>query len=159
MTGATGESATIVSKPAQYRIAVDNTLRWAFNQDGVLAWVNTGVMIPRNAWTHVAVVYDHGLVKTYVNGRLAHAQQLTGTLTVGPNPSASMTIGGRADLVASYFGWLDELQVATAALSATEIEAMALAGAARCARRPRRPDGQPVECRLWIALHGDRDAG
>ena len=39
-----------------------------------------------------------------------------------------MTIGGRADVVASYLGWLDELQVATAALSATEIEAIALAG-------------------------------
>jgi hypothetical protein len=130
VNGQFGESATIVSKPAQYRIAryFDGTLRWAFNQDGVLAWVNTGVVIPGNVWTHVAVVYDHGLVKTYMNGRLAHAQQLTGTLTVGPNPSASMTIGGRADLVAFYFGWLDELQVATAALSATEIEAMALAG-------------------------------
>jgi hypothetical protein len=34
VTGATGESATIVSKPAQYRIAryLDGTLRWAFNQ-------------------------------------------------------------------------------------------------------------------------------
>ena len=125
-----GESATIVSKPGQYRIAryPDGTLRWAFNQDGVLAWVNTGVVIPGNTWTHVAVAYDHGLVKTYVNGRLAHAQQLTGTLAAGPNPSAAMTIGGRADVNAFYFGWLDELQVFGSTLSAAEIEAMAMAG-------------------------------
>src|SRR5262249_53835590 len=99
-----GESGTIVSKPAQYRIAryPDGTLRWAFNQNGVLAWVNTGIVIPANVWTHVAVTYDGGFVNTYVNGHLAHTQQLAGTLTTGPNPTASLTIAGRPDASAFY---------------------------------------------------------
>ena len=161
-TGQLGESGTIVSKPAQYRIAryPDGTLRWAFNQDGMLAWVNTGVVIPGNTWTHVAVAYDHGLVKTYVNGRLAHAQQLTGTLTAGPNPSASMTIGGRADLVAR----LPRLARRAAGVWRRPERGRDRRDRARRQRhavRARRDDddGQrPVARRLRVAVPGDRDA-
>ena len=51
---------------AQYRIAryPDGTLRWAFNHTTGFNWVNTGVVIPGNLWSHVAVTYDAGLVKT-----------------------------------------------------------------------------------------------
>src|SRR5439155_9581925 len=82
-TGQIGEAATIVSKPAHYRVAryPDGTLRWAFSQTTGFTWVNTGIVVPGNTSTHIAVSYDAGLVKTYVNGRLAHSQQLSGTLT------------------------------------------------------------------------------
>lgn len=128
--GHAGESGTIVSKPSQYRVARygDGTLRWAFNQSGTFEWINTGVMIPSSVWTHVAVVYDHGVVNTYVNGRLAHTYELTGTLVAGADPIAPLTIGGRADASASYFGWLDELQMYGGALSGSDVERIALAG-------------------------------
>ncbi|HEY3161420.1 MAG TPA: LamG-like jellyroll fold domain-containing protein [Vicinamibacterales bacterium] len=128
--GSSGQPATIVSKPNQYRVArfPDGTLRWAFSQTTGFDWVNTGVVIPDSvAWTHVAVSYDAGLVKTYVNGWLVHTQQLSGTLTPG-NPAASITIGGRPDAYEPWWGSLDELQVFTAALPASDIEAIALAG-------------------------------
>ena len=129
-TGQIGESGTIVSKPAQYRVArfLDGTLRWAFSQATGFAWVNTGVVLPNNAWTHVAVSFDGTAGRTYVNGRLAHTAALSGPLVNAGDPSASMTIGGRADANAFYFGWIDELQVFTTPLTAAEVEAIALAG-------------------------------
>src|SRR5207249_6505597 len=98
-----------------------------FSQTTGFTWVNTGIVVPGNTSTHIAVSYDAGLVKTYVNGRLAHSQQLSGTLTNAADWSSSLTIGGRADVSASYLGWLDELQVFTSSLPAADIEAMALA--------------------------------
>ena len=129
-TGYLGESATIVAKPAFYRIAryPDGTLRYAFSRTTGYDWVNTGVVLPGNAWSHVAVAYDAGLVKTYVNGRLVHTHQLTGTPTATGDWTASMTIGGRADATASYWGWIDDLQLYTASLSGAEVDALARAG-------------------------------
>ena len=81
-TGFSGQSGTLVTKPAQYRIAryPDGTLRWAFSHTTGYNWVNTGAVIPMNLWSHVAVTYDQGLVRSYLNGRLIHTQQLSGTL-------------------------------------------------------------------------------
>ena len=60
-----------MTKPAHYRIAryPDGTLRWAFSHTTGYEWVNTGVVIPSNVWSHVAVMYDNGLVKSFLNGR------------------------------------------------------------------------------------------
>ena len=131
-TGALGEHATIVSKPAQYRVArfLDGTLRWAFSTTAGFDWVNTGVVLPGNVWTHVAISYDAGVVSTYVNGRLAHTQALAGELTTAADPSLPLSIGGRADAAALYFGWIDELQIFEPALAGSDIDAIALAGSA-----------------------------
>ena len=128
--GTSGESATIVSKPAQYTVAVfpDRTLRWAFSHTTGFAWVNTGVRLTLGAFTHVAVTYDAGLVNTYVNGALVHTRQLAGVLTNATDYAQSLTIGGRADANAPFWGLMDEVQVFTGALSASDVEAIALAG-------------------------------
>jgi hypothetical protein len=125
-----GQSGTLVTKPAQYRIAryLDGTLRWAFSHSGGYTWVNTGAIIPAQQWSHVAVAYDNGLVKSYLNGTLVHTQQLSGSLVSTGNPNASLTIGGRADLAATLHGTLDDVQIYDRAVSAAEIESIALAG-------------------------------
>jgi hypothetical protein len=101
-----------------------------------LAWVNTGVLIPGNTWTHVAVVYDHGLVKTYVNGRSAHALQPVCTLTAGIEPVRTTT--RQAPISSRLMAGSTSCRVVTAAFSATEIEAIALAGSGSCTRGRRR---------------------
>ena len=123
-----GESGTIVAREPQYRIAryPDGTLRWAFNHTTGFNWVNTGIVLPVNVWAHVAVTYDHGLVNTYINGQLAHTYQLTGTRIDGA--SNGPTIGGRPEVTAVWVGGMDELEIYQSALSATEVEALALAG-------------------------------
>ena len=128
--GMYGESGTIVSNPLQYRIAryPDGTLRWAFNQTTGFNWVNTGVKLPAGVWSHVAVTYKDGLVRSYVNGRLVHSTQLTGTLTTTGNPLTNMTIGGRNGVMATLIGTLDDLMIFDDALSSSDVDSLALSG-------------------------------
>ena len=49
----------------------DGSIQWAFaNTNPGWVFVNTGQIAPLNQWTHIAVVYDGGTVKTYINGVL-----------------------------------------------------------------------------------------
>jgi len=63
----------IINKEGEYELArfPDGTIQWGFaNTSPGWNWVNTGSMAPLNQWTHVAVPYDSGVVKTYINGAL-----------------------------------------------------------------------------------------
>ena len=77
-----GSSAVILNKEGEYEIAVwsDGTIRWALaNSNPGWYWVNTGHVIPRNGWSHVALTYDRFEVKTYVNGEVIHSLPRAGT--------------------------------------------------------------------------------
>ncbi len=63
-----------------------------------------------------------------MNGRLAHTQQLSGTLTLSEDPNASLTIGGRADVLATLIGTYDDVQIYDQAMPAADVEALAQAG-------------------------------
>jgi len=129
-TSFSGQTGTLATKPAQYRIAryPDGTLRWAFSRTTGYTWVNTGAVVPYQQWSHVAVTYDNGLVKSYVNGRLVHTHQLDGNPSVSGDPNASFTIGGRADQLATLNGTYDDVQIYDAAMNANDVEALAQAG-------------------------------
>ena len=129
-SGQYGSYGTIVSNPLQYHIAryPDGTLRWAFNTTAGFAWVNTGAQLATNMWSHVAVTYKDGHVRSYVNGRLVHDAALSGTLTTSGSPLASMTVGGRDGVLATLVGTLDDLMIFGDALPAAEVDGLALAG-------------------------------
>jgi Concanavalin A-like lectin/glucanases superfamily/Bacterial Ig-like domain (group 3)/MBG domain (YGX type) len=125
-----GASGTLVTKPAQYRIAryPDGTLRWAFSRTTGYTWVNTGVVIPYQHWSHVALTYDNGLVNSYVNGKLVHTHALSGSPALTGDPNASFSIGGRADQLGTLSGTFDDVQVYDGAMSAAGVAALAQAG-------------------------------
>ncbi|HMD36177.1 MAG TPA: LamG-like jellyroll fold domain-containing protein, partial [Vicinamibacterales bacterium] len=127
--GIQGESGTIVDVPVQYRIAryFDGTLRWAFNTTAGFNWVNTGVSIPLNTWSHVAVTYKDGLVTSYLNGRLVHSAPLSGTLTTD-GPNAGATLMGRYNVTATTFGTIDDVMFFDDALPDADIEGLVVAG-------------------------------
>ena len=129
-TGFSGESGTLVTKPAHYRIAryPDGTLRWAFSHTTGYNWVNTGVVIPLNQWSHVAVTYDQGLVKSFLNGKLLHTHQLTGALVYGAHEYESLTIAGRNDVAATLLGTFDDVQIYDRPMAAAGVDAIARAG-------------------------------
>ena len=126
--------STLVYNPRQYKIVrwSDGTLRWAFNQSGTFSWVNTGVVVPANAWAHVAVTYQGGVVRTYLNGTLAHSQALSEPLGSGPNAEYagnSLQIGGTAIVTFSGLnGALDDVMIFDAALPASDIDSLAMSG-------------------------------
>jgi hypothetical protein len=128
--GQYGTFGTIVWNPLQYRIAryADGTLRWAFNTTTGFDWVNTGVQIPLNIWSHVAVTVKDGVVRSYLNGRLVHTAQLSGTLTTTGNPGENLNIGGRNGMMASLIGTLDDLMIFDDALAPEDVDNLALYG-------------------------------
>src|SRR5207247_10557111 len=67
----TSDASVPVNKEGEYELArfPDGTLRFALaNTTPGWDWVDTGVVIPLGAWTHVAVAYDGGAVRTWVDG-------------------------------------------------------------------------------------------
>jgi len=135
--GQDGEAGTIVSKEDQFRIArfPDGTVRWAFaNTNPGFVWVNTGVIIPAGVWTHVVVTYDHGVVKTYVNGRLVHTFDGAGdmqTIAGLPYWGRYVSFGNREDAAHKSFliGAIDEVQMLDVVWDAATIESAFFAGA------------------------------
>ncbi|HEY4423151.1 MAG TPA: LamG-like jellyroll fold domain-containing protein, partial [Pyrinomonadaceae bacterium] len=126
-TGA-GSHATcggiIVNKEGEYELArfTDGTIQWAFaNTNPGWNWVNTGYVAPLNQWTHVAVTYDGGVVKTYINGTLFHTYAGTGAIGDVDNSQNDFRVGGRQAASHNFRGRIDEVRVYNRALSASEV--------------------------------------
>jgi hypothetical protein len=117
----------IINKEGEYEIArfSDGTIRWAFaNTSPGWNWINTGVVAPLNQWTHVAVVYESGIVKTYINGVLTHTHNGSGAIGDIDNTRNEFWIGGRQVLSEHFQGRIDEVRVYNRAISASEITAL-----------------------------------
>ena len=80
--------------------------------------------VPRNVWTHLAVVYDgsNGIERQYVNGLLVNE----GTSILGSN-TAPLEIGNSGDC-SSFGGSIDEVAIYSRALDSSEIQAIFNAG-------------------------------
>ncbi len=135
--GQTGEAGVIASREDQFRIArfADGTIRWAFNNENPgYTWVNTEAVVPQGTWTHVAVTYDSGVVKTYLNGRLVHTHQGTGeiqTRTGLPFWGPWLSLGNRHDPAhnSALIGAIDEVQFLDVVWDGPTIDASFFAGA------------------------------
>ena len=92
-----------------------------------------GGSIPLNAWTHVAMTFDssNGQYALYVNGKSVASTTNTGALF---NSSHNVQIGREDSYIGRLFdGLIDEVEVYSRALSATDLLAIYNAGAAgRC---------------------------
>jgi hypothetical protein len=124
----------LVRHPFQYMVQRfgDGSIGFQFaQQDGGVAQAVTSAKAPQDVWTHVAVTYDIGFVRTYINGRLVDTYRRTGTLRV-PAWQTPLSIGGQDDPSnpKPFVGSLDELQLFDRVLSDGDIESMFLAGSA-----------------------------
>ena len=76
-------------------------------------------ILPTNTWTHLAVTYDGGTLRLYVNGTLSGSQAKTGSITTSTN---ALQIGGDS-LYGQYFnGLIDEIRIYNSPLPATSIQ-------------------------------------
>jgi hypothetical protein len=121
---------TIIRRREGYSLArlANGSIAWAFRktEPSGLSYQDTGVKLPLNVWSHVVVVLDGTVVKTYLNGRLAHTATNIGI--VYATESYAATIGG-ADNNADFFkGVLDEVQLFQNGLNDLQVEQLFLAG-------------------------------
>ncbi|NCS18130.1 MAG: LamG domain-containing protein, partial [Microcystis aeruginosa G13-12] len=122
-----GNGAIIVNREGEYVVAVwdDGTIRWAFaNTNPGWNWINTGYTISTDKWTHIAVSYDKGLIKTYANGSLAHTYDGTGTIGDVFASQNEFRVGYRQAANSQYFkGQIDEVRIWNVARTQAEIQA------------------------------------
>ena len=96
----------IANKEGEYELCIfdDGSLHFAFAEGGSWAWHDTGATIARNAWTHVAVTYDAGLVTTYVNGVAVDSQSMATSTIDDVYPGLNeLRIGGRSNSPAGQY--------------------------------------------------------
>jgi hypothetical protein len=122
--GSAGEQGGIVvNKEGEFEVARfgDGTIHWAFNNDDPgWAWQDTGCEAPLNQWTHVAVVYDAGTVRTFADGVLVHAYHGSGTLS----QHGELRVGGRTFSSQHFDGLMDDVRVYPRALAELEVKAL-----------------------------------
>jgi RHS repeat-associated protein len=133
-TGA-GSDATyggaIVVKEGEYVIAryPNGTIQWGFaNSNPGWSFINTGYVAPLNQWTHLAVTYDNGTIKTYANGTLVHTYNGSGAIGDAITGQNDFRIGGRQAISQHFQGRIDDVRVYNRALTASEVN-LALNGA------------------------------
>ena len=125
-TGPGSSGGIIVNREGEYEIARNSngTIAWAFkNTNPGWAWINTGFVAPLNTWTHVAVVYDQGVIDTYGNGVLQHTYNGAGSLG-DSGVWDEFWIGGRHDVNQFFDGLIDEVRVFNRALGPGEIPSL-----------------------------------
>jgi len=115
---------TILVKEGEYVIArfPNGTIQWGFaNSNPGWQFIDTGYVAPLNQWTHLAVTYDNGTIKTYANGILVHSYGGSGSIGDQITAQNDFRIGGRQVISQQFQGEIDEVRVYNRALTASEI--------------------------------------
>lgn len=118
----------IINKEGEYEVGLfpDGTVRWAFkNAAPGWDWYNTGHVVSVNEWTHLAVSYDNGTIKTYANGTLVHTYNGAGVIGDAHPALDDLRIGGRSNNPpGKYFdGAIREVRIWNVARTGAEISA------------------------------------
>lgn len=120
-------AAILVNREGEYEIMRlnDQTIGWAFanTTPGWLS-VSSGYVAPTNRWTHVAVTYASGVIKTYANGTLVHTYNGTGSIGDVDAAKNDFRIAGRQAGGNWFPGLIDETTIYNRELSAAEIQSL-----------------------------------
>ena len=120
------EGGIIVNKEGEYEVArfSDGTIRWAFaNNNPTWLWINTSYVAPLNQWTHIAVTYELGVIKTYSNGVLVHTYNGSGNIGDFHANEDDFRIGGRQIGNQLFQGSIDDVRIWNKARTQAEIQA------------------------------------
>jgi hypothetical protein len=115
------ELHTIVSKDTNYEFHVDDSgqIFWLWEAANLRT---TGFGIALNRWYHVAITYESGSQRIYVDGVQRAAASNTGTL---PQNDLPFFIGTDYDFITRAFdGYIDEVYVLPSTLSQAQIQTL-----------------------------------
>jgi VCBS repeat-containing protein len=119
----------ILNKEGEYEMSVfaDGSLQYAIAlPDNTWDWHNTGAIVSDGRWAHVAISFDNGLIKTYLDGNLVDTfQQAAGNIGDSYASLNELRIGGRTSnpVGHGFAGTLDDVRVWNVARSQAEIQA------------------------------------
>lgn len=84
-------------------------------------WINN--VMPLNTWVHDVWVFDHGVMKHYINGELAGTSDRSGTGTYILGDVTGL-MGGETSTSHTWQGGLSDFRIYATALSATDIKSL-----------------------------------
>lgn len=116
-------SSLIFSKDGEYQLTLfaDRSLRYWVS--GLADWVDSGVYVPLQQWTHVAMTFDSGVAKIYTNGVLRHTNTNLPSSIGDLYPSLNeFQIGNRDQDNYGFFGLMDEVAVYDREIFQSEVE-------------------------------------
>ena len=118
-TGAPGGDGTFLARKSRYLVArtSDGTIRWAFSNAEGFKWHSTGYKAPDNQWTHIVVVYDNAVVRTYANGALVHTYTTAGSIT----NNSWLEVGGYSSS-GHFTGLIDDVRFFKTAITENEVK-------------------------------------
>jgi hypothetical protein len=83
---------------------------------------SSNTAISANAWHHLAMTYGGGMMTLYVNGVVAAAGPVTGTLcSIGGGPLTRMMVGAAIPGYNAYKGYVDDIRLYLTTLSPQEV--------------------------------------
>lgn len=88
-----------------------------------LVLIDENLVHPTEKWLHAAVVYENGVMTTYINGK----KELSGEVSFGEtliNPVGKVSLGGRMNHVSWFRGEIKSLKVTHRALDPEEFTAI-----------------------------------
>ena len=121
------EGGIIVNKEASYEIArfADGTLQYALSANGTgsdwWGWINTGLVLPLNTWSHFAFIKTGAAVTIYLNGAATYSS-VGNPVTLVAN-TLPLRIGNRSTGSAFFNGAVDEFRIWNTTKTLAEIKA------------------------------------
>ena len=80
---------------------------------------NTGLIIPQNAWSHMAATFINGTVAFYFNGGLVGTATFANTWTV-----SQLNVGNYWNTASGFNGSIDDLRIFDRALTSAQVQAI-----------------------------------
>ncbi|WP_345012194.1 BspA family leucine-rich repeat surface protein [Christiangramia aestuarii] len=113
------QNGIIINKEGEYEMArfPDGQLKYALGEtNAIWQWVDTGVFLPLNEWSHVTLTYDGAVVNIYKNGSLQSSINRTGPIGDSETFQNDLRIGGRQGFSQYFHGNLTGVSVWNIAL-------------------------------------------
>ena len=123
-----GPFAVIAGREGEYLLArgPNGNVHYAVaNADPGWGWIDTGVAMPREHWTKLALTYDGSAIRVYKNGQLVHTRAGSGAIgDAAPDHNEFRVAARESESEPSYFdGTIDDVELVDRAMSAAEIDA------------------------------------
>jgi hypothetical protein len=124
---ATNRAMMIINREGEYELGIngDGELWWAVANRSRWVVNPTGFFPPANLWTHVALVFDAGIVRVYRDGALVQTSTGTGTATAlgDQHPDANELRVGSRQIGGTYFmGLIDEVRLWNIAVPPADLQ-------------------------------------
>jgi Concanavalin A-like lectin/glucanases superfamily/IPT/TIG domain/Putative Ig domain len=116
----------VLNKEGSYEFALnsDGNIYWAINSTTPgWTWINSGINVPLNAWSHVALTYDGSRVLAYKNGVLVSTTTATGSVSGSTNALRFGARNAPGSPTSLFPGKLDDIAISKVARSSDWIAA------------------------------------